>query len=157
LLAAPILGGLGPPAGAWIYPEHRDIAGLAVQRVDPHRRAEFDRLWQSARFGDERQLCATGADAEQGTTPSCIEHAWSPAMALRAASPVGSTTKTCRCCTGRSLAQTSATSRSRRQRCMLGVQSLVSLLAVCKWPTMKPVDETYVETARVPSHHRRGY
>jgi hypothetical protein len=81
LLAALALGGLVAPAGAWIYPEHRDIAVLAVQRLDPERRAAFDRMWQAARSGDEKQLCATGADGEQGTTPSCIDWAALSAIA----------------------------------------------------------------------------
>jgi hypothetical protein len=60
---------------AWIYPEHRDLAVLAVERLDPERRAEFDQLWQAARVGDEGRLCAAGADTEQGLAPSCIDWA----------------------------------------------------------------------------------
>lgn len=45
------------PALGWIYPEHRDIAVLAVQGLDPERKAEFDRLWQEARMGDQGRLC----------------------------------------------------------------------------------------------------
>ena len=29
-------------AFAWVYPEHRDIAIAAVEKLDPERRAEFD-------------------------------------------------------------------------------------------------------------------
>ena len=43
-------------AYGWIYPEHRDIAVLAVEGLDPERKAEFDRLWQEARLGDEKRL-----------------------------------------------------------------------------------------------------
>ena len=32
------------PARAWVYPEHRDISVLAVEKLDPQRRALFDRL-----------------------------------------------------------------------------------------------------------------
>jgi hypothetical protein len=60
---------------AWIYPEHRDLAVLAVERLNPERRAEFDQLWQAARAGDEQRLCASGADTEQGLAPSCIDWA----------------------------------------------------------------------------------
>jgi len=63
------------PAFGWIYPEHRDIAVIAVQGLDPERRQEFDRLWQEARAGDERRLCAQGADPGQGTAPGCIDWA----------------------------------------------------------------------------------
>jgi hypothetical protein len=48
---------------------------LAVQGLDAERRATFDRLWQEAREGDLQRLCSQGADAEQGTAPSCIDWA----------------------------------------------------------------------------------
>ena len=66
---------------AWIYPEHRDIAVLAVQGLDAERRAEFDRLWGEARTGDEQRLCAQGADAGQGAAPECIDWAALPGIA----------------------------------------------------------------------------
>ena len=62
-------------AYAWIYPEHRDIAIIAVQGLDPERKAEFDRLWQDARLGNEQRFCAQGADAGQGLSPKCIDWA----------------------------------------------------------------------------------
>ena len=60
---------------AWIYPEHRDIAVLAVEGLDAQQRAAFDRLWQEARRGGEERLCVQGADTTQGTTPQCIDWA----------------------------------------------------------------------------------
>ena len=81
LLALTLLGALSLPAYAWIYPEHRDLNILAVQRLDPERRAVFDRLWSEARAGDEQRLCAAGADTEQSTTPSCIDWAALSAIA----------------------------------------------------------------------------
>jgi len=63
------------PARAWVYPEHRDIAVLAVEKLDAERRAQFDRLWAEARAGNEQRLCAQGADTQQGVTPSCIDWA----------------------------------------------------------------------------------
>ena len=62
-------------AFGWIYPEHRDIAILAVQGLDAERKAVFDRLWQDARTGDEKRLCVQGADAGQGLAPPCIDWA----------------------------------------------------------------------------------
>lgn len=62
-------------AFGWIYPEHRDIAVLAVEGLDPERKAEFDRLWQEARLGDEARLCVQSADTEQGVAPECIDWA----------------------------------------------------------------------------------
>jgi hypothetical protein len=73
--------GAANTAFGWIYPEHRDIAVLAVQGLDAERRAEFDRFWQEARAGDEQRMCATGADSEQGVTPTCIDWAALAAIA----------------------------------------------------------------------------
>jgi hypothetical protein len=73
--------GASPAAFAWIYPEHRDIAVLAVQGLDAERRAVFDRLWQDTRAGDEQRLCAVGADAAQGVAPACIDWAALPGIA----------------------------------------------------------------------------
>ena len=73
--------GAATGASAWIYPEHRDIAVLAVQGLDAERRTVFDRLWQDARIGDEARLCASGADAQQGLTPTCIDWAALSAIA----------------------------------------------------------------------------
>ena len=61
-------------AFGWIYPEHRDIAVLAVQGLDAERRVVFDGLWQQARAGDER-MCEVVADPTQGVTPACIDWA----------------------------------------------------------------------------------
>ena len=74
---------LGPagPALAWIYPEHRDIAVLAVEKLDPERRTLFDRLWLEARSGHEHRLCESAADGKQGLTPDCIDWAAFPAIA----------------------------------------------------------------------------
>ena len=81
LSATLALMSLAGPVLAWIYPEHRDIAALAVEGLDPERKAEFDRLWQEARWGDEKRLCAQGADTEQGVTPECIDWAALSAIA----------------------------------------------------------------------------
>jgi hypothetical protein len=70
-----------PVALAWIYPEHRDLAMLAVQGLDAERRAEFDRLWRDARSGHEARLCEAGADTTQGLAPQCIDWAALSAIA----------------------------------------------------------------------------
>jgi hypothetical protein len=62
-------------AFGWVYPEHRDIAILAVQGLDAERKAVFDSLWQDARAEGEQRLCEQGADAGQGLAPSCIDWA----------------------------------------------------------------------------------
>ena len=63
---------------AFVYPEHRDIAILGVQDLDPERRATLDRVWAEARMGFERRLCEQVADADQGEKTACIDWAaWS--------------------------------------------------------------------------------
>jgi hypothetical protein len=59
-VAVLVLSGLSQQALAWVYPEHRDLAILGVQHLDPQRKAVFDRLWCEARAGDE-QRCAPRA------------------------------------------------------------------------------------------------
>jgi hypothetical protein len=68
-------------SSAWIYPEHRDITLLAVQELDPERRAILNRLWAEARSGHEKRLCEQAADPEQARKPSCIDWAALPAIA----------------------------------------------------------------------------
>lgn len=72
---------LASRAGAWVYPEHRDIAILSVEKLDPERRQVFDQLWGEARAGHEARLCTNGADTEQATTPDCIDWAALSAIA----------------------------------------------------------------------------
>ncbi|WP_153067460.1 hypothetical protein [Steroidobacter cummioxidans] len=63
------------PALAWVYPEHRDIAVLAIEDLDAERKALFDQLWAQARVGHEKRLCEQGAYTTQGITPECIDWA----------------------------------------------------------------------------------
>src|SRR3974377_2032491 len=74
LMAFVTWGGAGT-AFAWVYPEHRDIALLAVEKLDPARRAVFDGLWREARIPQEKRLCEQGADTAQGLNPPCIDWA----------------------------------------------------------------------------------
>ena len=36
-------------ARAWVYPEHRDIALLGIENLDPQRRALLNQLWTEVR------------------------------------------------------------------------------------------------------------
>jgi hypothetical protein len=81
LIAALLFGAVPFTAQSWVYPEHRQLSLVAVQRLDGERRAAFDQLWQLARAGDEQRLCASGGDGEQGTAPSCIDWAALSAIA----------------------------------------------------------------------------
>ena len=58
---------------AWVFPEHRDIAVLAVQKLDPEQRAMLQNLWSEARSGHEAQFCGPMADPAQSTNPTCID------------------------------------------------------------------------------------
>ena len=70
-----ITGIAAVPCVAGVYPEHRDIAMLAVTQLDTERRAQFDALWAQARTGHEPRLCAAAADTAQALTPDCIDWA----------------------------------------------------------------------------------
>ncbi len=73
--------GAAGPASAWVYPEHRDIAVIAVETLDSSERRTFDDLWGLARAGHEARLCASGADGSQGVDPGCLDWAALPAIA----------------------------------------------------------------------------
>src|SRR6516164_6723503 len=75
------LAGAAEPVTAWVYPEHRDIAVLAVENLDPGRRAQFDDFWHAARATHESRLCEFGADAKQALAPPCIDWAALSAIA----------------------------------------------------------------------------
>ncbi|MDP9051275.1 MAG: hypothetical protein M3O31_11245 [Acidobacteriota bacterium] len=63
------------PAFAWVFPEHRDIAVLAVQQLDSDRQAQLQALWAEARSGHEARLCAQMGDPAQAPKPACIDFA----------------------------------------------------------------------------------
>ena len=60
------------PASAWVFPEHRDIAALAMQTLDADRQARLQALWTEARSGHEQRLCAQ--DSDPGQT-GCVDFA----------------------------------------------------------------------------------
>jgi hypothetical protein len=59
----------------WVFPEHRDIAVLAVHQLSSSQQASLQSLWTEARAGHEARLCAQAADAAQGPRPECIDYA----------------------------------------------------------------------------------
>jgi len=65
---------------AWIYPEHRDIALLAIQNLSPEYRAILDKLWANARIGYENRLTEAVIDATQSTKPTHLDFASWPAI-----------------------------------------------------------------------------
>jgi hypothetical protein len=65
---------------AWIYPEHRDITLLAIQKLNPDYRATLDQLWEQARTGYEERLTTAVIDATQSISPTQLDFASWPAI-----------------------------------------------------------------------------
>jgi hypothetical protein len=65
----------------WIYPEHRDITLLAIQKLDPENRATLDKLWVEARTGYEDRLTEAIIDPAQNINPTQLDYASWPAIA----------------------------------------------------------------------------
>ena len=74
-LAMALIGLQLVSAFAWVFPEHRDIAVLAIQRLDSEQQAALQKLWSEARSGHETRLCEQVADPAQGAKPTCIDYA----------------------------------------------------------------------------------
>ncbi len=69
------------PGAAWIYPEHREIAGAAISGLDPDQKRALDALWRDARSGHEDRLCEEPFAGDQGLNPPCIDLAAWPSFA----------------------------------------------------------------------------
>jgi hypothetical protein len=80
-LAVSLWLGIAAHAHAWIYPEHRDQAAAAIERLGAEHRARLDALWEEARKGYEARLCSSPAAGDQGEKPTCIDLAAWPAIA----------------------------------------------------------------------------
>ncbi len=65
---------------AWVYPEHRDIMLLAIQKLSPEYRSMLDLLWSEARKGFEIRLTEAVIDATQSTNPTQIDFAAWPGI-----------------------------------------------------------------------------
>jgi hypothetical protein len=59
----------------WVFPEHRDIAVLAVHQLSSGQQSALQSLWSEARAGHEARLCAQAADPSQSPKPDCIDYA----------------------------------------------------------------------------------
>ncbi len=66
---------------AWIFPEHRDIAVLAIQKLSPEKRTALDSLWKTARRGYESRLTISVADTSLSINPAQLDYASWPAIA----------------------------------------------------------------------------
>lgn len=65
---------------AWVYPEHRDIMLLAIQKLSPDYRNILNALWAEARKGYEFRLTETVIDATQTIKPAQLDYASFPAI-----------------------------------------------------------------------------
>lgn len=65
---------------AWVYPEHRDIFLLAIQKLSPEYRSTLDALWSKARKGYEFRLTEAVIDATQSTNPNQLDYAAWPGI-----------------------------------------------------------------------------
>lgn len=75
LLAIYSIAILTVTAVGWVFPEHRDITLLALERLEPAKRSVLDSFWSEARVGHEARLCAQIADPSQGANPTCLDYA----------------------------------------------------------------------------------
>ena len=66
---------------AWVYPEHREIALIAIEKLDIVHRAVLDKLWAEARIGYESRLTESVIDLEQTINPQYLDYASWPAIA----------------------------------------------------------------------------
>ena len=66
---------------AWIFPEHRDITFVAIQKLSPEYRRILDKLWAEARIGHENRLSDSVIDETQGIKPIHLDYATWPGVA----------------------------------------------------------------------------
>jgi hypothetical protein len=59
----------------WVFPEHRDIAVLAVHKLSSAQQSSLQSLWREARAGHEPRLCGDLAAPAQSAKPDCIDFA----------------------------------------------------------------------------------
>lgn len=66
---------------AWVYPEHRDIALFAIEKLPTAYRTSLDELWAQARVGYEFRLTEAVIDPGQLLKPQLLDYAAWPAIA----------------------------------------------------------------------------
>ncbi len=62
-------------ARAWVYPEHRKIGILAIQKLPEAQRLLLERLWAEARIGHENRLTTSLFDLQPGLRPTQLDYA----------------------------------------------------------------------------------
>ena len=66
---------------AWVYPEHREITLIAIEKLHFDYRIQLDSLWSQARIGYESRLSTDVIDPELLLNPLYIDFASWPAIA----------------------------------------------------------------------------
>ncbi len=73
---------------AWVYPEHRQIALLAIQNLSPEYRLLLDAYWKDARTGFTNRLTESIIDTLQGIKPTQLDFAsWAAIAGDHSCSP----------------------------------------------------------------------
>ncbi|MCW8961344.1 MAG: hypothetical protein OQK29_07250, partial [Ignavibacteriaceae bacterium] len=67
-------------SNAWVYPEHRQIALLAIEKLSPQYRSILEKLWSEARVGYESRLTEAVIDATLSIKPKQLDFASWPAI-----------------------------------------------------------------------------
>ncbi|NCD71520.1 hypothetical protein [Mucilaginibacter agri] len=62
-------------AFAWLYPEHRQIALIAIQNLSPEDRAIMEKLWAEATKNYTNRLTTLVIDPDQGVKPDRLDFA----------------------------------------------------------------------------------
>jgi hypothetical protein len=68
-------------AGAWTYPEHRDIMAEALKGLPLDQQQFFVALWAQAQAGHPGGGCTAMVDGDGRSAPACIDLAAWPAIA----------------------------------------------------------------------------
>ena len=74
---------------AWVYPEHREIALLAIEHLSPADRSTLDRMWMQARMGHELRLSGPVIDRQLGVRAERLDLAsWTAIAGDHSCSPL---------------------------------------------------------------------
>jgi hypothetical protein len=60
---------------AWVYPEHRDIMLIAIERLPTKYQKQLEELWSQARIGYELRLSPTVINPELLLNPPYLDYA----------------------------------------------------------------------------------
>src|SRR5205085_287878 len=73
---------------AWVYPEHRDIAIIAIKHLSPEYRSIMDKMWSRARMGYSERLTESVINTSQTVKPTQLDFAsWTAISGDHSCSP----------------------------------------------------------------------